>query len=133
VTTVCPGLMRTGSPRNAVFKGDHAAEYAWFSVSDALPLVTMSADRAARRIVRACERGEGHVVLTLAAKAAALTAALFPGAVGRALGLVDRVLPAGTTPASWFGWERKSEWSPSLLTALGDAAAARNNEVPTAT
>src|SRR3954453_24082204 len=30
VTTVCPGLMRTGSPRNAFFKGHHRAEYAWF-------------------------------------------------------------------------------------------------------
>src|SRR5262249_49606137 len=28
VTTVCPGLMRTGSPRNALFKGKHRAEYA---------------------------------------------------------------------------------------------------------
>jgi NAD(P)-dependent dehydrogenase (short-subunit alcohol dehydrogenase family) len=30
VTTVYPGLMRTGSPRNADFKGKHRAEYAWF-------------------------------------------------------------------------------------------------------
>ncbi|HTL17874.1 MAG TPA: SDR family oxidoreductase, partial [Patescibacteria group bacterium] len=29
VTTVCPGLMRTGSPRNARFKGKHKLEYAW--------------------------------------------------------------------------------------------------------
>src|SRR5262249_50390239 len=28
VTTVCPGLMRTGSPRHAFFKGRHRAEYA---------------------------------------------------------------------------------------------------------
>ena len=27
VTTVCPGLMRTGSPRNAEFKGKHRAGY----------------------------------------------------------------------------------------------------------
>ena len=47
VTTVFPGLMRTGSPPNAIFKGQHRAEYAWFSISDALPLLTMSAERAA--------------------------------------------------------------------------------------
>jgi short-subunit dehydrogenase len=29
VTTVIPGLMRTGSPRNAIFKGQHRAEHAW--------------------------------------------------------------------------------------------------------
>ena len=49
VITICPGLMRTGSPRHAIFKGRHRAEYAWFSISDALPLVSMDADRAAAR------------------------------------------------------------------------------------
>ncbi len=43
VTTICPGLMRTGSPRNADFKGQHRFEYAWFSISDALPLKTLRA------------------------------------------------------------------------------------------
>ncbi len=37
VTTICPGLMRTGSPRNAEFKGQHRAEYAWFTISDSVP------------------------------------------------------------------------------------------------
>jgi NAD(P)-dependent dehydrogenase (short-subunit alcohol dehydrogenase family) len=48
VTTICPGLMRTGSPRHAFFKGRHRAEYAWFSISDSLPLVSMDAPSAAR-------------------------------------------------------------------------------------
>jgi NAD(P)-dependent dehydrogenase (short-subunit alcohol dehydrogenase family) len=54
VTTICPGLMRTGSPRNADFKGQHRLEYAWFSISDALPLLTVSAENAARQVVQAC-------------------------------------------------------------------------------
>jgi len=33
VTTVCPGLMRTGSPRNADFTGQPEKEYAWFAIS----------------------------------------------------------------------------------------------------
>ncbi|HEY0192806.1 MAG TPA: SDR family oxidoreductase, partial [Kofleriaceae bacterium] len=37
VTTVCPGLMRTGSPRHGLFKGNHQAEYAWFTIGDSLP------------------------------------------------------------------------------------------------
>src|SRR5262249_17300153 len=45
VTTVCPGLMRTGSPRNALFKGQHRAEYVWFSISDSLPILSMSAEK----------------------------------------------------------------------------------------
>jgi NAD(P)-dependent dehydrogenase (short-subunit alcohol dehydrogenase family) len=48
VVTICPGLMRTGSPRHALLKGRHRAEYAWFSISDALPLMSMDAERADR-------------------------------------------------------------------------------------
>src|SRR5205823_6261490 len=43
VTTVCPGLMRTGSPRHAWFKGRHRREYAWFVISDSLPVLSISA------------------------------------------------------------------------------------------
>lgn len=71
ITTVCPGLMRTGSPRNAVFKGRHRAESAWFSISAALPVLSMSAERAARRILAACARGEAEVVLSWPARLAA--------------------------------------------------------------
>ena len=46
VTTVCPGLFRSGSPRNAFFKGRYEDEYAWFATSDVLPV--MSIDRAGR-------------------------------------------------------------------------------------
>jgi len=34
VTTVCPGMMRTGSPFNAWFKGRHRDEFTWFAISD---------------------------------------------------------------------------------------------------
>src|SRR6185503_5499356 len=56
VTTVCPGLMRTGSAFNAGFKGRHRREFAWFAISSSLPLLTISAKRAARQIIRACRR-----------------------------------------------------------------------------
>ena len=52
VTTVAPGLMRTGSHVNAKFKGNHDAEFAWFSASAGAPLISMDADRAARKILR---------------------------------------------------------------------------------
>src|SRR3954447_7055222 len=57
VTTVCPGLMRTGSPRNAYFKSQHREEYAWFSIASSMPLITMDANRAARHIISACRHG----------------------------------------------------------------------------
>ena len=64
VTTACPGLMRTGSPRNANFKGKHREEYAWFSISDSLPVVSMDAEAAAHQILTACLHGRGAVSYT---------------------------------------------------------------------
>ena len=134
VTTVVPGLMRTGSPRNASFKGRHRAEYAWFAVSDSLPAVSMDVERAARRIVRACRDGDAEVVLSLPAKAAALAHALAPGLVADVLGLVNRLLPepGGIGADRKRGSESESAIAPSWLTALGDAAARRHNQLPPA-
>ena len=39
VTTVCPGLMRTGSHINAEFKGRHEGEYAWFALGGSMLFV----------------------------------------------------------------------------------------------
>ena len=130
VTTICPGLMRTGSPRNAVFKGRHRAEYAWFSISDSLPLFTVSAEKAARRIVSACQRGEAEVVFPIQAKLAAMIESLAPELVSDLLGLVNRLLPApgGVGSERMKGSESYSSLSPSWLTLLGDSAARRYNE-----
>ena len=132
VTTVVPGLMRTGSPRNAEFKGRHRAEYAWFSVSDALPGLSIDVERAARQIVAACRRGAAEVILSLPAQVATRIHGLFPGAMSTVLGLVSRSLPApgGIGTASAKGHESFSSVSPSWLTALDEAAARRHNQVP---
>lgn len=96
VTTVCPGLMRTGSPPYAHIKGNRRAEYAWFSISDALPGLSMSVTRAARRIVAACEMGERELVLGLPAKIATQAHTLAPDLMGAALEFVARMLPKPT-------------------------------------
>jgi NAD(P)-dependent dehydrogenase (short-subunit alcohol dehydrogenase family) len=131
VTSVCPGLMRTGSPRNATFKGQHRAEYAWFAISDSLPVASMSAERAARQIIAACKRGEAEVILTTQAVLAVKFNALFPELTADLLNLANRLLPdaggIGTKRAK--GKDSESELAPSLLTALGDKAAERNNEI----
>lgn len=131
VTTVCPGLMRTGSPRNADFKGRHRAEYAWFSISDSLPLISMNAERAARQIVTACERGDAECILSLPAAVATRVHGLFPGLVSELLAAVNCLLPSahGADPTRYKGRESVSSWSPSLLTSLTEQAAARNNEL----
>jgi short-subunit dehydrogenase len=77
VTTIVPGLMRTGSAVNATFKGDAAKEARLFAAADATALTAMSARRAARRIVRALEHGEAFVTLSWQARLARIAHALF--------------------------------------------------------
>ncbi|MFN2531816.1 MAG: SDR family NAD(P)-dependent oxidoreductase [Pyrinomonadaceae bacterium] len=131
VTTVCPGLMRTGSPRNADFKGKHRAEYAWFSISDALPFTSISAEKAAREIVDACVRGDAEVVLSIQAQLAVLFHGVFPGLTAEVLALINKLLPGagGVGPQRMKGKDSSSVFSPSVLTTLNERAALRNNEV----
>ena len=131
VTTVCPGLMRTGSPRNAEFKGKHKYEYAWFSISDSMPLLSVSAENAARQIVRACRRGQAELVISVPAKLAVLFDALFPEMMSQVLGLTNQLLPSpgGVGAQTMKGRESTSSWSPSWVTTLSEEAALRNNEV----
>jgi NAD(P)-dependent dehydrogenase (short-subunit alcohol dehydrogenase family) len=131
VTTVIPGLMRTGSPRNATFKGQHRAEYAWFAISDSLPVTSIQAERAARQIVAATRRGQAELVITTQARLAVKFHALFPEATADLLALVNRLLPGpgGIGVRSAKGEESESALAPSLLTALSERAAERNNEI----
>jgi short-subunit dehydrogenase len=131
VTTVVPGLMRTGSPINAIFKGNYQAEYTWFSVADSLPLITISADRAAKQIVKATRQEKTEITLTLAAKLLAKFHGLFPGLTMRILALVNRLLPGpdsteGLEPRS--GKEIKTPVTDSFLTALSQKAANKYNQ-----
>jgi NAD(P)-dependent dehydrogenase (short-subunit alcohol dehydrogenase family) len=131
VTTVVPGLMRTGSPPNAMFKGQHRAEYAWFAITDSLPITSMRVERAARRILAAIRRGETEVVLSVQAKLAAKLHAIAPAFTQRLLGLVNRLLPGpgGIGTASARGRDSRSPALPPLLTRATDRAAVRNNEL----
>ena len=131
VTTACPTLMRTGSPRNAEFKGQHRKEFTWFSIGGALPLISMSAERAASQILRACQNGDGEVYISNALSPIVWAERLAPTLTGEVLALVNRLLPdpGGIGQNSAYGYESQSAWSPSILTTLGDNAADRNNEL----
>jgi short-subunit dehydrogenase len=131
VITVCPGLMRTGSPRNAIFRGQHKSEYAWFSISDALPGLSISAESAARRIVSALRRGDAEVLFPLPAKVAAVVNVLAPGVTGNVMAFVDRILPSskGGTSGRWKGSDSQSWISPSWISRLGDKAARKYNQI----
>jgi short-subunit dehydrogenase len=98
VTTIAPGLMRTGSYVNAWFKGDAEREAAWFSLGATLPGISMNAERAARQVVTATKRGESEAILSLPAKLLAAFHGLFPGWTADVLGLANRLmLPVGSS------------------------------------
>ncbi len=89
VTSVSPGLMRTGSHINAEFKGSHAKEFAWFSISAGMPFLSIDASRAARQIVEAARSGRPELTITLQARALILAQALAPNLFARAIQLVN--------------------------------------------
>ena len=93
VTTAFPSLMRTGSHIQAVFKGDHQREYAWFAASDNTPLLSISAAFAARRILKAAADGRTEVYVGLPAKLGHLAHAHFPETFAWSLRAVARALP----------------------------------------
>src|SRR5436305_3851366 len=130
VTTVAPGLMRTGSHVNAKFKGNHDAEFAWFSASAGAPLISMNADRAARKILAACRRGQPSLTLTFAARGAIAGNALFPNLTGYAMKIVNRFLPdaADASGEQSRAGSELPRLTPEWMTRLADRATKENNE-----
>jgi short-subunit dehydrogenase len=127
VTTVYPGLMRTGSPRNVEVKGLYEKEYKWFKISDSLPGISVNAEQAAGQILRACQRGAASLTISLPAKLAVAVSGLFPGLVVEVNALVNRILPeAGESNKSIRGYETAFEHKKSWITGLTDKSAREN-------
>lgn len=132
VSTVHPGLMRTGSPVNALFKGQHAKEQTWFTMMDALPPLSMSAERAARQILQSGRYATPYRTLSIPARLLSLANRIMPNLTSAGMKLFNQLLPRpggsqGRVPRK--GSESPSRLSPSPLTALSDRASARNNEL----
>jgi NAD(P)-dependent dehydrogenase (short-subunit alcohol dehydrogenase family) len=130
VTTVAPGMMRTGSHVNAKFKGKQDSEFAWFAASAGAPLISINADRAARKILAACRRGQPSLTLTFAARGAIAGNALFPNLTGYMMKFVNRLLPGASGEEgnrSRVGGHLPRR-APQWLTRLADRATKKNNE-----
>lgn len=131
VTTVCPGLMRTGSPRNADFTGQNEREYAWFKISDSLPVGSISARTAARKIIRAFCYGDAELHLGLSARIGAIAQGLAPGMTADVLGWVDKYLMPASVPGMpepQKGSQCESKMTATPLTQLTRDAEAMNNQ-----
>jgi NAD(P)-dependent dehydrogenase (short-subunit alcohol dehydrogenase family) len=131
VTTVCPGLMRTGSVRHATFKGKNDLEYSWFATAATTPFLSMAVRRAARRIIDAMERGKAELVLGAPAKLAVLAQAISPGLTAELLSLADRMLPqpGGIGTAEAKGSESHPEKLPRWVRVPLHEAERANNEL----
>jgi NAD(P)-dependent dehydrogenase (short-subunit alcohol dehydrogenase family) len=130
VTTVAPGLMRTGSHKNAFFKGDHQKEFTWFSLAAGNPLISMGADRAARQILSAVRQKKPQLTITLVARLAIFVQAVFPNLMAKVVKLVAGLLPqppAYVPNETRNGWDSASRLSPSILTFLADRATEQFN------
>jgi NAD(P)-dependent dehydrogenase (short-subunit alcohol dehydrogenase family) len=93
VTTILPGLMRTGSYINAEFSGRKEQEFQWFSVAASLPVLSLSAERAAQKIVKAVVMKDSFQILGAPAKIAAALYSNFTEFSLYGLSLVSRLLP----------------------------------------
>jgi NAD(P)-dependent dehydrogenase (short-subunit alcohol dehydrogenase family) len=132
VTTVVPGFMRTGSYVKQIFKGRYREEYAWFSVIGNLPILSTSANKAAKQIVQATQRGDTELVITFPAQILSRFHGLFPGTTVNIAALVGRIFPKpnGIGEDHHIGKESESPVSSSFLTALGQEAARTYHQYP---
>jgi len=141
VTAVTPGLMRTGGHTHARFVDDAITDYAWFAPLASMPGLSISAERAARRIVSGVLAGKPTVELTPLTILGRRVHGLAPATTIRAMGLMSRMLPgpSGSAPDPMSdeapaveGRTAAARLSSRLvngLSVLGDRAAQRNNEL----
>ncbi len=92
-TTIVPGLMRTGSYINALFQKNDKSMYKIFSAISSAPLLTISAQTAARRTIRAIKSKKVIKVLGVQAKMLIGLHHFFPSLVNRLFSLTANHLP----------------------------------------
>ena len=127
VTAVYPGLMRTGSPIQAVFKGDYEKEYGIFAAGDMTPIMSVSAEYAAQTILQGVKRGDTQVVVSLVAKAAKFTHDNFPETFNAIMKLANEFLPKSDLKVRKTG-AQSQRWSSEKLWFLPFKMAARHLE-----
>jgi len=138
VTTVVPGLMRTGSHIQARFTGgenQREADFAWFATGASMP-IDPSAGSAARTIIDAIRHGKSEVIFPWYMSLASRANGAFPGLGNRAMRLFELLLPdrpseptelVTTEPGEPIE-ERSDSQILETLTTLGRAAETDYNQ-----
>ena len=97
VTTVCPGLMRTGGEVHAKFRGQVKKEKAWFQLSARTPFLAASVTHAADKIFRAVDEGRAEITITPQAWLAARLAGVAPETTQKIFAIIHSyLLPSPT-------------------------------------
>ena len=132
VTTVCPGLIRTGSSRQTLVRGQHEKEYAWFKTADSLPGLSVSAESCARDLLNGCRYGRPEVIVSVPAQVAAVLQGVAPNLMAEILTAINYTLPDPATNQSneqRLGKDSESAASETVFTTLTDEAAEQNNQM----
>lgn len=116
VTTIYPTLMNTGSPIQAVFKGDYEKEYAWFAAGDNFPLLSMPAQTAAKKILQAVRDGKVEYSPSGLGQVRMGVALVFPELMAWTMAFLNRLMPKGQggeyhTGADSSTYYNKKVWS----------------------
>ena len=128
VTTVLPGLMRTGSHLQAWFKGERPTEFALFSLVGGAPGTSMSAERAARLILSASARGQSDAVIPFTYRQIAKISALVPNVTIASLAAVNAAMPSPRTSVAAQGKYMELPTLVKGVATLNEQAADRNNQ-----
>ena len=114
VTVVNPGVIRTGSPLHARFKGDPQREYAWFATVDNTPGISISPRRLAARIIDALVHGDAALTTPWDAKVGTAVHGLLGGMSVEIASLIERLLPHGRVRRPVPGFEADVGQLPAL-------------------
>jgi NAD(P)-dependent dehydrogenase (short-subunit alcohol dehydrogenase family) len=133
VTTIIPGLMRTGSYLNAEFAGEEdgrEAMYRLFSTMSSLPGLTADGQDAARHFVKAIRRGDTYTIYPPQYVLVSKIHDIAPALTASAMSLVSRAFPATGDQNTVVEGESIDDRLPAygpwrFLTSLGRQAADR--------
>ncbi len=96
VTGIYPSTIRTGGHRHAWFKGNHEAEYSWFSLGDVIPGVATSVETAARMAIRGIQGGDPEVIIGLGARLKLAVDGILPNWSSELMDLLENAFPEAT-------------------------------------
>lgn len=132
VTTIYPTLMRTGSPIQAVFKGNQEKEFAWFQAGDIFPGLSMDADQAAQKIIEAARERRWELMPSILGHVRQTAAAFFPEIVGKIMSFMGSLMPAGESREYKTGAQSRSLFDRLPFSAMAHAPEVELNQKPKA-